>query len=141
MKGHPNNIVGQVTYIISEQLGAPHGVAQQPPLQGVGQFQLSQAVSQTRLATEAVAGSSSTAVDGLHHHLLQVVTAPAGYQNSFFLTSPEAPDIRNILGITFFFCLIQCPSRKSTYMNHGKVVWSLIVFCRKKTLGRTRLTC
>jgi len=59
-------------------------MAQRPPLQGVGQLQLSQAVSQARLATKAVAGGSPTAVDGLHYHLLQVITAPAGYHNSFF---------------------------------------------------------
>jgi len=86
MKGHPNNIIGQVTYIISEQLGAPHGVAQRPPLQGVGQLQLSQAVPHARLTSEAVADCSSTAVSGLHHHLLQAVAAPAGYHK--LLLSP-----------------------------------------------------
>jgi len=71
----------------------------------VGHLQLRPTVPQARLATEAMAGSSSTAVNGLHHHLLQVVTAPARYHNSF-LTSLEASDIRNILGITTSFLFI-----------------------------------
>ena len=101
-----NDTIGQNTYVISQQLGAPHSVAQWSPLQGGNRLQPHQAVPQARMVSEAVAGSSSTAVDGLHHHLLQVVTAPAGYLVSFLLASIEVSDIRNILGITISFLFI-----------------------------------
>jgi hypothetical protein len=79
MKGHPNNIVGQITYIISEQLGAPHGMAPRPPLDGVGHLQLHQAVCLGVVRMKAVASTRPTAVCGTHHHLLQVAAASEGY--------------------------------------------------------------
>jgi len=59
-------------------------MAQRPPLQGVDQLQFSSAITQARMASEAVAGSSSAAVGGLHHHLLQAVATPAGYHKLLY---------------------------------------------------------
>jgi hypothetical protein len=53
------------------------------------------------MASEAVAGSSSAAVGGLHHHLLQAVTASAGYHklDSFPF---KTPGVKNKSGIAIF---------------------------------------
>jgi len=67
----------------------------------VDHLQFCQTVPQARMASEAVAGSSSAAVGGLHHHLLQAVATPAGY-HKLLLAPLKTSGVKNSLGITIF---------------------------------------